>query len=184
MSIQNETDLLVILRRLYSRIISLYLKARASTSANSDTTGMSHNFVLPLSDYIEKLAANAEMNKGDAVDSLVNNVKGNGAKNPASLNREHSAEIALGELSTHLRNSHMHSGVSLNTGDKLIQSTWEHFHASIRSANKGDVKTARLHAELANNALKEAAHYLPESVYSSFSKEVMEALKEINSQST
>ena len=63
-----------------------------------------------------------------------------------------------------------------------MQSTWEHLHASIRFARQGDVKTARLHADLTRNALNEAAHYLPEPVYSRFSEDVMKALKDIKGQ--
>jgi hypothetical protein len=63
-----------------------------------------------------------------------------------------------------------------------MQSTWEHFHASIRLARQGDTEAAKLHAELTKNALNEAAHYLPEAVYSRFSKDVMKALDDINGQ--
>ena len=77
-----------------------------------------------------------------------------------------------------MKDTHKYSGVSLNTGEKLIQSTWEHFHASIRLAHQGDVKTAKMHAELTRNALIEAAHYLPEAVYSRFSREVLKALED------
>ncbi len=178
---QDGTNLLETLKHLYSRMMALHTEARARSSLKHNNTASSQNIVSPLSDCIGKLAANAVNNPIETTNSQITELE-NHSHDHAPINRGPSSRIELGELSEHLKNSHKYSGVSLDMGHKLMQSTWEHFHAAIRLARQGDVKAARLHVELTNNALNEAAHYLSEPEYSRFSKDVMEALKDINSQ--
>jgi hypothetical protein len=178
---QESTNLLETLKQLYSRIMGLHAEARARSSLNRGNTGSSQDIVSPLSITIDKLAARALYNPAVTPNSQNPELE-NHPHDHASISRESSSRTELGDLSVHLKNSHRYSGVSLNTGDKLMQSTWEHFHAAIRLARQGDVDAARLHVELTNNALKEAAHYLSEPVYSRFSKDVIKALEDINGQ--
>lgn len=74
-----------------------------------------------------------------------------------SLNKRHTTRI--------LRNT---------AGNKLIQSIWDHLHSSVRSAKAGDTKTARLHASIMDNALKEAANYVSKTEY----QELVQSLNE------
>ena len=175
---QDGVNLLASLKQLYSRIMALHADDLARSSHNHSNTDSSQDIVSPLSECIDKLAANAVNSPVDASGSQISELENHSHDYP-SISREASSGVELGELSGHLKDSHKYSGVSPGTGEKLMQSTWEHFHASIRIARQGDVKTARLHAELARNALKEAAHYLPEPVYSRFSEEILKALEDI-----
>jgi hypothetical protein len=62
-------------------------------------------------------------------------------------------------------------------GHKLVQSTLDHLHTSIRCAKAGDTESARLHARIMNCALKEAANYVSEGEY----QELVQILdKELN----
>ena len=61
-------------------------------------------------------------------------------------------------------------------GAKLTDSTWLHLHTSIMQARSGDVSKAKLHANIANDALKEAAHYMSKAEYRALCKEVEKAL--------
>ena len=181
---QDGTNLLESLKQLYSKMVALHVEGRASSNRNRSNTASAQNIVSPLSECIDKLAANAANavnNPVDAPNSQMPELE-NHSHDHAPFNRDASSKVELGELSVHLKDSYKYSGVSLGTGDKLMQSTWEHLHASIRFARQGDVKMARLHADLTRNALNEAAHYLPESVYSRFSEDVMKALEDIKGQ--
>ena len=100
---------------------------------------------------------------------------------PYSPEKTPSSGMGVGELSVHFRNSHIHSALFCDVGERLISSTWEHIDASLRTAREGDVKMAKLHIDLANNAFKEAARYLPAPLYASFSQDVKKALEQINS---
>lgn len=64
-----------------------------------------------------------------------------------------------------------------SVGDKLMQSAWEHLHASVRFARLGNTETARLHASIMESSLKEAAHFLDDEVYDEF---VQDLGKELN----
>ncbi len=65
-------------------------------------------------------------------------------------------------------------------GEKLKDSTWSHIHTAMLHARQGDVNNAKLHADIANGALKEAAHYMTEEDYKVLCAEVTKAFKEID----
>ena len=64
-------------------------------------------------------------------------------------------------------------------GKKLKDSTWSHIHTALMQARKGDVSTAKLHADIANGALKEAAHYMSEADYKLLCSEVEKSFEEL-----
>ena len=64
-------------------------------------------------------------------------------------------------------------------GDKLKDSTWSHIHTALLQARQGDTSNAKLHADIANQALKEAAHYMSEEDYKVFCEEVTKTFKEL-----
>jgi len=64
-------------------------------------------------------------------------------------------------------------------GGVLRKRTWEHIHAALRLARQGDAKNARLHVDLANAALAEAAHYLTDEEISEFATALKEKLREL-----
>ena len=64
-------------------------------------------------------------------------------------------------------------------GNKLKDSTWSHIHTALLHARQGDANTAKLHADIANQALKEAAHYMSEEDYKVLCEKVAKAFKEL-----
>lgn len=70
---------------------------------------------------------------------------------------------------TTIKKEHLGARVpSDSVGSKLMQSAWEHLHASVRYARLGNADTAKLHASIMESSLKEAAHFLEEDVYTEF----------------
>ena len=65
---------------------------------------------------------------------------------------------------------------------KLQASVWEHLNTSLRLARQGEAQTAKLHADVANNALKEAARYMPKDEYAEFYGQVETRLKEMRAE--
>ncbi|WP_455198405.1 hypothetical protein [Kaarinaea lacus] len=178
---EDTVNLLESLRRLYSRIMALHAESRARSSINPNNTVMSRDIASPLSQVIDKLATSNTSASPEPIEP-----PGSGSEETSytrvAISRDPDSWTELGELSIHLKHSHQYSGPSMDMGERLMQSTWEHLHTSIRLARQGNAKSARLHAELTSNALNEAMHYLSESVYSKFSEEVMKALEEISNQ--
>ena len=70
------------------------------------------------------------------------------------------------EFAKHLKQKKSSSMIHPYLGDKLKQSAWEHIHCTIRYARQGNVVTARLHADIAGQALEEVAHYMKDEEYS------------------
>lgn len=66
------------------------------------------------------------------------------------------------------------NGSELHTGidEKLKHSIWEHIHAAIRHARLGDARVAKMHADIANYAYRELAHYLSNEIYAEFTLEM------------
>jgi hypothetical protein len=59
---------------------------------------------------------------------------------------------------------------------KLQQCVWDHVHSAHRFARTGDSNTAKLHANIATNAIKTLSHYMPESEYKAFYDEISHEL--------
>ena len=68
-------------------------------------------------------------------------------------------------------------------GDKLKDSIWSHTHAATLHARQGNISNAKLHAQIANDALKEAAHYMSEKDYKVLCDEVAMSFKKLEEKS-
>lgn len=82
------------------------------------------------------------------------------SQNPFKLNRNQVGELSR-YFKTRKKGSKLHPGIE----EKLKDSVWDHINASIQCALKGDSRNAKLHVDIANYALKEIAHYMPEEKY-------------------
>ena len=63
-------------------------------------------------------------------------------------------------LSKHFSTTHNEAEFHPGIDEKLKHSNWDHINASIRYARLGDARVAKVHADIANNAFKELAHYV------------------------
>lgn len=86
----------------------------------------------------------------------------------------------VGDLSKYFKERRKAYELQPSIKTKLEHSVWEHINASIHSAHKGDKRSAKMHADIANSAFKEVAHYISEAEYAEFSKKVTERLQGLN----
>ncbi len=92
----------------------------------------------------------------------------------------------VGDLSKHFREHRNESGLSSGIVEKLEHSTWQHINAAIRYAKKGEHQNAKIHADIANSACKELAHFMYEEQYKDFIVEIenhLENLKQTSQKS-
>ncbi|MGB5440538.1 MAG: hypothetical protein WBN57_12400 [Gammaproteobacteria bacterium] len=92
----------------------------------------------------------------------------------------------INPLSDYLKNKKYADSSHSRIADQLISSTWEHFHAAIREARQGNTKTAIMHVDVANFAMKEVAHFLSEEEYQNLHSDievVVEKLRKLHLQS-
>ena len=68
-------------------------------------------------------------------------------------------------------------------GNKLKNSTWEHLHEAIRFGRMGEIKNAKLHADLANGTLKEALQYMSREEFEEFLGEIENKFNDVLAES-
>ncbi len=86
----------------------------------------------------------------------------------------HSSNISsmtLNGLSLYLQDHHAQESHS-NLSEKLQRCVWDHVHSAHRFALLGDSNTAKLHADIACNAIKTLSSYMPAKKYSEFYDEI------------
>ncbi len=96
--------------------------------------------------------------------------------NPFKLNRKQVGELSR-YFKTRKKGTELHPGIE----EKLKSSVWDHINASIQCAFRGDSRNAKMHVDIANYALKEIAHYMPEEKYLVLTEKInkrLDALKE------
>ncbi len=83
------------------------------------------------------------------------------------------------ELSGHFHRNGHSTVLPSPVAERFKHSAWDHIHAAIRLAKADDAKGARLHSQLADNALKEAARYMKDEEYQRFMEEFEASLQRI-----
>lgn len=96
--------------------------------------------------------------------------------NPFVIDKER-----VSELSRYFKEKQ--KGLSADPGikEKLKHSVWDHINASISSARKGNKRNAEMHADIANTAFNEVAHYMSEEQYSKLTSKVNDRLTVLKS---
>jgi hypothetical protein len=185
---EGEINLLInALQRLYARIASLVLEKRMGSYREEAGSVADHRLSTLLSDHIDRLAesrpANGVKAQGKAPEDEVHTATHN-----LSLGRrqsEHQASImsrTLSGLGRYFRSNRTESVLDPEMSKKLKKSTWTHIHTAIRLARQGDARTAKLHLDIASQALQEAGHYMPKEEHIAFTVEIEEKLGAITEQ--
>jgi hypothetical protein len=173
-------ELFDVIYQLYSKITLKILHLRIQKHHEREHTNSSYDITNHLTKHVHHLA-----NKHQEATStitwkkstfIIKNIRRvttlDDYKNPNAPN-------IINPLRDYLKNKKFidssHSGVA----DKLISSTWAHFHAAIREARQGRIKTAKMHVDIANYAMKEVKHYLPEEEYQNFYSDIKVEIKEL-----
>ncbi|UCE89304.1 MAG: hypothetical protein JSW10_00210 [Pseudomonadota bacterium] len=181
----EEKSLLDALRGLYSKMAMLVLHKRMGSYRPYGGVDVGGDIASTLSAHIRKVA---EAHQGGAQ-----------AESPPTFSRtvhprrHHAETIARepqtteaqrpftpGELTKHFEASRAGAVFDPHLGTDLKRRTWEHIHAALRYAAQGQARTAKLHADLATSAFKEAAHYLSDEEITEFAAAVENKLKDIS----
>jgi len=78
------------------------------------------------------------------------------------------------EFAKYLKQKKSSSASHPYLSEKLKATVWEHIHNTIRYAKQDNIATAKLHADIAGQALEEAAHYMSDEEYSNLIFQVEE----------
>ena len=98
--------------------------------------------------------------------------------NPYALNKKQVDELSK-YFKAREKGPELHHGME----EKLKDSIWVHMNASVQCALKGDGRSAKMHADIADYAFKEIAHYMPKVQYLELTEKInkrLDALKNGN----
>ncbi|MBL3528952.1 MAG: hypothetical protein JMN27_15355 [gamma proteobacterium endosymbiont of Lamellibrachia anaximandri] len=98
--------------------------------------------------------------------------------------RKHHGKIyrSLAGLFKHFKKKRSEAVLDPRLSERLKKSVWDHIRATLRFSSLGEMEHAKLHADITNNALKEATRYMPSDEYIEFTSEIEEHLTKIREQ--
>jgi hypothetical protein len=183
--IREIKALLHALERLYSGMASRVLYTRMGTYRRRTGSLADHDLAALLSDHVDRLAAAKRANRGEAPPR-----QGAPEVQRELIEKHHPAVRqvsvlgrAFDGLGRYFKSSRTEPVLDPELSEKLRNSTWHHIHTALRLARQGEAKTAKLHLDIASQALKEVAHFMSREDYIAFTVEVEEKLAEITDQS-
>jgi len=166
--------LLQMLHQLFSRISLLDLEKRKKSFRS---TGEPVDIGSRLTRHIERVAADARASGAASVHEQPTLLTRD-APSPRMTKPPAAADTGVAEVVAHFR-SRASSDVSPYLGDRLESSTWSHIHTALLRARAGDLANARLHADIASQAMREAACFMSEDAYGRFARDIEQALAEL-----
>jgi len=165
---KNKT-LLASLQNLYSKIAMVFLQIRIASYHKVVETNQSFDITDVLDKQVDDLAARAVKVENHSRTVLDNEHQQDSSQHNSEEIKIESEEKPVStesEFAKHLKHRNTSSVNQPYLGEKLTASTWEHIHSAVRYARQGDADTAKLHTEIAGQALEEAGHYLNDKEYS------------------
>ncbi len=179
-------ELLHSVHSLFSKVSLLDLQKRTHTYKQQANGNMQQDIATPLTDCIDKLAACHKAPESPILSTGEGEfLEGNTPVESTQVVNTQTAPVdgMPNDLSENMKSHSQHTSSDSYISDKLKASTWSHIHTAILRAREGDAKTAKLHADIANHAMKEAGHYMEDAEFKLFSEEIKKALDELKQQS-
>jgi hypothetical protein len=176
------SDLLQDLQALYYRLCALDLRKRMNLYHRNTGAREVPDVSTSLSRHLDKLASTSKPNTA----ATASTTKRIASRKPAGTDKVQQPGRQTQWLSkavhAFIRPKKIYSAINTSDkymGEKLKESTWTHIHTAMLQARQGDAINAKLHAEIASNALKEAAKYLTEEDYKALCEEVAKEFKKL-----
>jgi hypothetical protein len=165
------------LQQLYSRLVEMIIGVRGRIGSTKGGGGSKQDVANLLSDRLDKLAAaserEGESSRGEQIGTDERNSPGVGEQR--SHQRPSEGEAAP-EFTQHFHDRGADELVGASVGEKIKSRALEHINKALLLARQGDRANARLHAEIANGAVKEASRFMTEGEYQEFVDLITERL--------
>ncbi len=180
MSDQQDT-LVTSLRQIYFRISSVLLQKRMDRTGLGGGDVADINIEQPLRKHIDILIAQKSSDAvytGDGTGTLhpedADDTPGTARAVEEAITTRDSWSFS--DLATWIKKRGGPPVMEPHIAEKLKNSAGQHINEALRLARQGKNEAAKLHAELAENAVKTAAHYMPENAYHDFKMYVRDRL--------
>ena len=174
------------LHELYYKLCAIDLRMRMKLYHRNTYTDDTPDISASLAKHFDKLAPVDKPNRAGTAGTVTPlSAKGPARHDSKKPPRRQSRGITR-MVSTFFRPQKIFTSIKASDqymGEKLKDSIWSHTHAATLHARQGNVSNAKLHAQIANDALKEAAHYMSEKDYKVLCDEVAMSFKELEEKS-
>lgn len=172
-------DLLQTLKQLFRRFFMLDLDRRIHSYHQSANPHRSQHINKSLNQQIDALVAASAKQSAISVRQITEDRSLPESQSPPQAQKAQPVVMAVTQVGhDYFENHPVHRDEAPCMGDQLRESAWSHLHSALLYARQGDAGRAKLHADIAHQALKEAAHYLSEEDYETLSNKLEEALAE------
>jgi hypothetical protein len=177
--------LLASLLGLYSRLSALILNQRMTSYRKGDSALLDKQILAALYDIVEKTPApetpDHQVSGGGSAaqaDKVISDV----SNRDVAIKARHvtSSETPQKGPSNRLHATLSRMPSSIHLGEKLSVSAWDHIRTSLRYVHEKNVGLAKMHADLANEALKQASHYMTDEEYIELKVSVLEELQKLS----
>lgn len=168
-------SLLRSLHKLYSKVGFLHLQKRLQRHRRGPQGIKQYDISELLGKHVDRLTSCAS---SDTCCDLSQHQQKN-RTGKSSARKFTLASSAVVDMRNSFRKDRHLSGRAASLGDTLKKSAWTHMHAALRLAKQGQLNSARIHANIANQAVKEVAHFMPEVEYEEFSTEIRNTLNKV-----
>ena len=174
------------LRELYYKLCDMDLHKRISLYHRNTSTNGTPDISASLTKHVDKLAPASKPGSTGAANATTSVATAKFAKKSGKTDNAKHPDKQSGWINMVISNvirpkkiftSKISSDPYL--GKKLKDSTWSHIHTALLHTRQGDISNAKLHADIASEALKEAAHYMSEEDHKVLCEEVAKAFKEL-----
>jgi len=167
-------DIISAIEKLYSSITLSILQKRMAayhqTPATNNFNGNGLDIKAPLFKYIDDISSQDQGTVADI--QTLDYAYFSHPAHPQVSSQNNLATLPVVDkqnanpLSKYFKSQHNDAELHPGIEEKLKHSIWEHIHASILQARRGNAVIAKMHADIANNAFKELAHYVSSDVIS------------------
>lgn len=177
----NIRALLLALQELYSRMVLRVLHHRMSSQRKASAAETEHDIAAMLSDHIDELAVSREINIQSMPEEQIATEGSIQSQIRPNTSIPKTGSKFTG-LSKYFRRRPTTPLMQPHVGAKIKKRAWDHIYSSLRLAREGDAETARIHANIADLAMKESANYMSAEEYSRFVADVREQLQRAKDQ--
>lgn len=184
MTIKNKiSTLLQKLLGLYSQVTSHLLHKRIHAHREGGQVEEKGHISTLLSDHIQqRVALNISNSKKTAGSNLEIDSRGTESVDHSARKKHGGIFKSLAGLFKHFKKKRAEAVLAPHLNEKLKKTAWDHIHKTLSFSHQGEMEHAKFHADLTNNTLKEASHYMPSKEYREFTSEIEDHLIKIREQ--
>lgn len=179
---QGTSQLLRELRELYFRICDNELFRRLGLYRRYTDTNKILDISTPLEDHLDELAQTSNTNTADTSNNSPKAASKDTRESGSTVRPRKRRYNVFQSVSVFFHTKKVFTPLKTNDlelGEKLKESTLSHIHTAQLNARQGNTVNAKLHAGIANDALKEAAHYMSNKDYEGLCDEVSAIFKKL-----